>query len=331
MRFAIVGCQHVHIKMFIDEMIELGHHFAGIFDESDYFLPALYSKEYNVPLFNSLDELLDKGIDVIGNAASNDKKIDIIEWGERHGIHVMTDKPIAVDFESLERLRKVMERNKIKTGMMLTERFSPSIYTLKQMIDQGILGEMIDFTFLKPHKVNKAKRPEWFFEKSINGGLIIDILIHDVDLLKWLTNKEIVSFQGMLLKNTLFEYPDFYDRAEMNILLKDQITATLKADWLMPEAFDLWGDGRIFVSGSEGRVEIRSAGDVLGEKGPFIMLTTHQNRAKKYEVLNVPVGLSEDFINQIQNKPYCLSNEDIYKCNAAVLDMDAACMKFIKS
>jgi predicted dehydrogenase len=331
MKFAVIGCQHSHIKLLIDEMLELGHQFVGILDKSDYFLPGLYSKEYGVPLLDSSEEILDKGVDIVGNAASNDKKIDIIEWGESHGVHVMTDKPVAVDFEALDRLKKVMDRGRIQTGMMLTERFSPPLYTLRQMIGEGILGDIMDFTFLKPHKLNRTDRPGWFFRKSVNGGLVIDIMIHDVDLLRWFTDREINSFHGMLLKGVFDEYPEFYDRAELNILLDGQITATLKANWLMPEAFDLWGDGRIFATGSKGTAEIRSAGDVLNSVNPFIMLTTHNSRTVKYDVQKAPVGLMEDFINRIDGKASCLSNEDIYKCNEAVLKMDAACAKYVKN
>ncbi|MFC5650546.1 Gfo/Idh/MocA family protein [Paenibacillus solisilvae] len=331
MKFAVVGCQHVHIKMFIDEMLELGHQFVGIYDQSEYFLPKQYSQDYKVPLIQRLDDLLDQGVGIIGNAARNDEKIDFIEWGEKHGIHVMTDKPIAVDEAGLKRLKQVIDRGKIKVGMMLTERFEPTLYTLKQLIADGEMGELMDFTFLKPHKMNRTRRPDWFFENSVNGGLIIDILIHDVDLLGWLTGKKMVSYQGHLIKSASFEFPDFYDNAQMNILLEDQITATLKSDWLMPDAFDSWGDGRIFVTGSKGRVEIRSAGDILGQPGPYITLSTHQQKARRLDVLKVPNNLSGDFINQIEGKPYRLSAQEIYECNATVIRMDAAANKLMKS
>jgi predicted dehydrogenase len=114
MKFAVIGCQHSHIKMFIDEMIELGHEFAGIYDSSDFFLPKQYCDEYKVKRFKTLDDVLNSGIDVVGNADRNDKKIDIIEWCEEHNIPVMTDKPIVSNYENLKRLKAVIDRKKIK-------------------------------------------------------------------------------------------------------------------------------------------------------------------------------------------------------------------------
>lgn len=330
MKFAVVGCQHVHIKMFIEEMLELGHQFCGIYDRSDYVLPKQYAETYGVPLYRDMNELLDEGIELIGNAAANDEKIDIIEWGERHGIHVMTDKPIAARMEHLERFKQVIERGNIKVGMMLTERFEPAYYTLKQLIDRGELGELVDFTFLKPHKANVSQRPGWFFDKSVNGGLIVDIMIHDVDLLHWFTGKSITGFQAWLIKNGFPEHPYFYDNAQLH-LLYGHITAVIKADWHMPQAFDSWGDGRIFATGTAGRAEIRSAGDVLGQPGPYLTLVTHRNKTERLEVTPPPNGLMGDFIGQIRNKPGILSADDIYACNKAVLDIDAAGCRLIKT
>lgn len=331
MKFAIIGCQHVHLKIFIDEMLELGHEFVGIYDQSSYFLPKSYADTYHVPLFANLQQLLDTGVEVIGNAARNDEKIAVIEWCEKHSLHVMTDKPIAIDVAGLDRLKLVMERGKVKVGMMLTERFEPMMYTLKQLIAQGELGELRDLTFLKPHRTNQAKRPDWFFQKSINGGLIIDLMIHDVDILRWYTNQEAVSFQSQLIKNGMYEYPDFYDNALLQITTEGLITATIKADWLMPESFHTWGDGRIFVAGSEGRVEIRSIGDVLGTPGPYLSLITHRHKTVKVEILEVPNSMAGDFVGQIRGKMPMLTAEDIYACNAEVLRMDAGALKWIKS
>lgn len=327
MKFAIVGCQHYHIKSFIEEMIKEGHQFAGIFDQSDYPIPGQYAASYGVPLFQSMDELLEQGVEIIGSAGPNISKIDVIEWAEKYGIHVMTDKPVVIDQNGLSRLRQVIDRKRIKLGMMLTARFAPAQFTLKAMIDEGLLGEIEDFTFLKPHKLHPAARPDWFFDKTLNGGLIIDLMIHDVDMLWWFTGKEIVGHNSMLIKNRFPEYPSLYENAVVNVLLEGHITATMKSDWLMPEAFESWGDGRIFVSGTKGRAEIRTSGDPLGQPGPFVAFTDHHNKTTRWEIKTPPATLAADFLNQIAGKPHRLSVEDVYRANAAVLNIDRASTK----
>ena len=329
MKFAIAGCQHVHIKQFIDEMLELGHQFVGIVDDSDFYLPALYAKDYGVPIIDGLDTLLELGVEVVGNAERNDRKLDVMEWCASHGLHVMTDKPIAVDEAGLQRLRQLIDRGEVAIGMMLTERFEPSLQQLKRLIDDGELGELLDVTFLKPHKAACHRRPGWFFEKSVNGGLIIDLLIHDVDLMNWLLGRPILQYEGKLLKTTLFDYPELYDKAILNIVYEGLVTATMKSDWLMPEAVQAWGDGRIFVTGTKGRAEIRSAGDLTGEPGPCVNLMTNSQPAQRLDVPDTPVKLSEDFMRQIRGEAVVLSPEEIYACNEAVIRMDRAAAKLI--
>lgn len=332
MRFAVIGCQHSHIKMFIDEMIELGHEFAGIYDSSDFFLPKQYCDEYKVKRFKTLDDVLNSGIDVVGNADRNDKKIDIIEWCEEHNIPVMTDKPIVSNYENLKRLKAVIDRNKIKLGMMLTERFSPPLRTLKKLIDEDVIGELIDFTFLKPHKLNKNLRPAWFFDKNINGGLIIDILIHDVDLMRWYTGAEVVESDARLVKSILPEYPSFFDNTTASILMNNGITASLKADWHMPLASTSWGDGRIFVIGTKARVEVCSTVDIRTDSNtPLVLLTTHENKTEAIPIVEVKQTISEDFINYINGcSPPLITIEDIYTSNKTVLNIDGKAKQTVR-
>jgi predicted dehydrogenase len=324
MRFAVIGCQHSHIKMFIDEMIELGHEFIGIHDNSDFFLPKQYCDEYKVKRLKTLDDVLNSGIDIVGNADRNDKKIDIIEWCEEHNIPIMTDKPIVSNYENLKRLKAVIDRKKIKLGMMLTERFSPALQTLKKLIDDDVIGELIDFTFLKPHKLNKNFRPDWFFDKNINGGLIIDILIHDVDLMRWYTGAEVIESDAMLVKSILPEHPGFFDSATASILMDNGITASMKADWHMPLASNSWGDGRIFVTGTKARVEVCSTGDIrTGNSKPLLLLTTHESKTEAIPVVEIKQTLSESFINYVNGSSLPLITvEDIYASNKTVLNID---------
>jgi predicted dehydrogenase len=325
MKFAVHGCQHFHIKSFIDEMLGLGHEFAGIYDTSEYDLPQSCAAKYRVPLFHNENEMLELGVELIGTAARNDQKIDVIEWAERHGIHVMADKPVVIHADGLLRLKQVMERDKIKIGMMLTARFSPAQYTLKGLIETGELGEIIDFSFLKPHKLVRLERPEWFFHKRYNGGLILDLMIHDADMLHWFTDKEVIACSGFLVNREGAGNPDFYDNAQMNVLLEGNITASLKSDWFMPEAVSSWGDGRIFATGSKGRVEIRTAGDVLSPDGPFLLFASHERKPERLKADRPPVGLCEDFINRIRNLPHAVTSRDILRCSETVLKMDDAC------
>jgi predicted dehydrogenase len=67
------------------------------------------------------------------------------------------------------------------------------------------------------------------------------LFIHDFDLLRWLSGQEIVESDGFMAKNILPEYPDFYDTANLSVMLDGNILAQLYADWHNPEKSWTWG------------------------------------------------------------------------------------------
>lgn len=103
-------------------------------------------------------------VQIVGSSAINNEKIDVIELCEKYGKHVMLDKPLVTSRKGLSRLEAVFGRKKIQVGMMLVSRDRSSIYTLKQQIDEGQLGEIVSITMRKPHRLSPETRQSWHFE-----------------------------------------------------------------------------------------------------------------------------------------------------------------------
>ena len=80
MKFAIIGCEHAHISIFIEEMLELGHEGVGIYEPRNQE-PALFRRSI-ISLVDREEQLL-QAADIIGSAAINNEKIDIVERCER--------------------------------------------------------------------------------------------------------------------------------------------------------------------------------------------------------------------------------------------------------
>ncbi|RKN86412.1 Gfo/Idh/MocA family protein [Paenibacillus ginsengarvi] len=320
MRFGIYGCQHGHIAAFIGEMTALGAECAGIYDREENALAKRLSEQYGIPLLRSAEVLQDDSIPIIGSSAINREKIDVIEWCERHGKHIMLDKPIVTSRSGLERLEQVFARGHIQIGMLLTERFRPAIAALKQTIESGRLGRIVSITMRKPHKLSPASRHAWHFSKEQNGGLMIDLFVHDFDLLRWLTGQEIASIQSLLAKNILPEYPSFYDTACAQVLLTGGTMAQLYTDWHTPDKSWTWGDGRLFVTGTSGAAELRLSGDPsCGTNEELFFQITHDEPFVRVETTALSSTVTGDFIDRIQGKHSILTHHDILQtCRASV-------------
>jgi len=322
MRFGVYGCRHAHIAEFVDEMLELGHEFVGIY-ETELDIARGMAERYKVPIFDREEELLDLRPDVIGTSAINNRKIDIIELCNRNGIHVMADKPIVTDREGYARLERVIRQGRIHVGMMLTERFNPPIYALWKMIHEGWLGQLVSLTFIKPHKLFEKKRAPWHFSKEENGGIAIDLLIHDIDLLRWFTGSELESCSGYIKKTAYPQYESFYDSVNAVVKMGNGVIAILETDWWMPDSYFTYGDGRILCVGTRGRVEVRTTGDCQAKGPPFALLIKDTEVYVRCEDGVVPVTLTRDFINRIEgSREIIISAEDVLMSSLAAIEID---------
>lgn len=324
-KYAIIGCEHGHIASFIEEMNGLGFVCAGIYEPNNKNLAGSIAKTFGIPLVDDRERLLAEDIEFVGCAAINSEKIDIVELCEQHGKHVMVDKPLVTSRAGYDRLAAVVARGKIQIGMLLTERARPAFYTLKQRIDAGVLGDLVSIGMRKPHRLSPVSRQPWFFDKAQNGGIIIDLFIHDFDLLRWLTGKEIQSAHSVLGKNIMPEHPTFYDTAFAQVLMEGGITAQLYADWHTADKSWTWGDCRVFVTGTKGQAELRLAGDPLIGGESLYLEVTDSEGLRQVELTPAPYTLSGDLVRRaegMEGSPDAPGHADLLAASLAVLEAD---------
>lgn len=320
-KFAIIGCEHGHIEIFIQEMLDLGHECIGLYEPNNHKLSKSISNKYQIPIVNNKEKLL-ADADIVGSSAINNEKIALIEECEMLGKPIMIDKPAVTNRQDYKRLEALTDRSRLTLGMLLTERFNPAVYTLKKHLDEGILGEVVSIGMRKPHKLSAPGRPEWFFSKEQCGGIIIDLLIHDFDLLRWFTGSEVLQTDGYMAKRILPEYPGFYDLASLQVHMKNNVFAQLYTDWFTPTKSWTWGDGRIFVTGTEGFAELRLSGDPFIKKESLFLRTTNSEAPVEVGLEHPPITITKDFLNRVENKPGLLTALDIISASKATIEAD---------
>lgn len=322
--FAIVGCQHGHISMFIEAMLKAGHHCIGIYDREPDVLAAHFAEKYNIPLVRDADDIWHSSATIIGSSAINDEKIAIIETCCEHGKHIMLDKPIVTNREGLDRLEAVINRGRIQIGLLLTSRDKKSLFTLRQMIQAGELGSLVSITMRKPHKLTPGSRQAWHFSKRQNGGIIMDLFIHDFDILGYLTGQAVASSTAVLTKSILPEYPDYYDVAAVQSVMSGGVVAQLYADWHTPEKCWSYGDLRIFVTGTSGSAEIRLTGDPSVGQEELLFTVMNDRPFAKIPLQTVPSTVTEDFLLRIEGRPHTITHRDLLSASRAAVEADEA-------
>ena len=146
--------------------------------------------------------LVEKKGNVMVTAGNNRKKTEYIKQTLMAGIHVLADKPMAINSENFSLLKEcfdiagqkgvllydiMTERNEITTMLQRELSLIPAVYgeQLKgSLADPAIVKESVHH-FFKVVSGNPLKRPAWFFDVTQQGEGIVDVTTHLVDLVQW--------------------------------------------------------------------------------------------------------------------------------------------------
>lgn len=320
MNFAVAGSAHGHIYEFINDALEAGAYFKGVYKDSTAISKDIADR-YHVPLFENLGELLDQQIDVVATTAVNNEKITYIEECAERGIHIIADKPVVTNEAQYKRLESIIGKGNIEVGLMLSMRFWPEVNLVKRLIQEGRIGNIINIEIMTPHKLVEATRPRWHFKKDENGGIIIDLLIHSIDLFRWMTESEIEDAYGFIHKKTRGSAETFFDSAEFLVKGKSGASGYLRTDWHMTDSHWTWSDIRIFCSGTKGCIEARVLGDPLTRE-PVVVLYEEGKDTVEIKPDKCSNSATKDFLDRIQGKAHLITHKDIIEATRLSLEFD---------
>ena len=103
----------------------------------------------------------------------------------------------------------------------------------------------VHLTSLAPHRLNRALRPDWFFERDAYGGIINDIGVHSIDQFLAFADTPDATITASTIGSFGTPPVGFEDFAEIS-LRTDRVMGTLRLDWFTPDGLPDWGDGRLF-------------------------------------------------------------------------------------
>jgi predicted dehydrogenase len=266
LKLGIIGIDHGHIFGMLSNMKALGCSCAQYWTDG----PAVTEAKFNQvfpEVTKALDrrEILDSDVDmVLISSVPADRAGFAIEAMEA-GKDVMVDKPGCTTLEQLSQIRAVQARTKRIWSVNFSERFGvPATTKATELVEQGAIGRVVQVVTLAPHKQNLKTRPDWYFLRERYGGILCDIGSHQVDQFLHYTGSETVDVAHALVENTTMpDAPGFQDFGEMT-LLGDKGHGYMRLDWFTPDGLPTWGDGRLFILGTEGSIELRKYTEIGG-------------------------------------------------------------------
>ncbi|MEM6635219.1 MAG: Gfo/Idh/MocA family oxidoreductase [Pseudomonadota bacterium] len=280
LRMGVIGIDHRHIYTMIGHMEAAGAELAGWATEgAPNTLDGFLKRFPDAPRVARPDTLLaDPDIDLILTAAVPSDRAAIAVAAMEAGKDVLTDKPGCLTAHDLNRLKQTTAATGRIWSVDFSERFEvPAVTLASDLVASGEIGRVVQTLGIGPHRLNRPTRPDWFFDRARNGGILADIGSHQIDQFLHFTGAPTADIH--LARAACTQEPGFQDFGEIG-LGAGAAHGYIRLDWFTPNALPTWGDGRLFILGTEGTIELRKYIDVGGRPGGDHVFITNGTRSQ---------------------------------------------------
>lgn len=307
LRFAAIGLDHRHIYHLVGELIAAGAICAGYCPQTS-DAKVLEGFQERFPTLQPVDrERLfdDPAIDIVVCAAIPRDRPGIAIRAMRAGKDVMVDKPGAVSLAQVVDIEKVAAETGRIFSICFSERFVVrACEAASRLVAEGAIGRVIQTLGLGPHRLNRAIRPEWFFEPATYGGILTDIASHQIDQFLYFTGTQDAEIVTSFVANRgLSEVPAFEDFGEI-MLRNSAASGYIRVDWFTPDGLPTWGDGRLFLLGTEGTIELRKYVDIAGRQGTDHLFLTDRNGVRHIDASSEHLSYFGNFLHDVRERSF---------------------------
>lgn len=155
----------------------------------------------------------------------------------RHGVHCLVEKPIASTLEEAQAMVRSAEANGTRLAIGHIERFNPAVQRLKQIVDEGKMGKVMQIS---------TRRVGPFAPRIRDVGIIVDTATHDIDVARHLLGREPLDGPaGVFSKFGAFKHA----KEDHAIIVLDfgDAAASIEVNWFTPQKVRT-----LVATGSEG-------------------------------------------------------------------------------
>jgi predicted dehydrogenase len=301
-KFAVIGLDHYHIMSMTAAIKRGGGECAYVYAYGNDAkqLADFKTQHGDVPVAASIDQILnDKSIQLVAAAPIPDQRTPLGLKVMAAGKDYLSDKPGIITLAQLAQVRAAVKSTGRKYAIMYSERLEvPSAIKAGELVQAGAIGKVVQTINIAPHRIG-SPRPDWFFDKTRYGGILADIGSHQADQFLFYTGSKtakVVASQTGNLNNAA--HPKFEDFGDMTVV-GDGGTGYVRVDWFTPDGLGVWGDGRLFILGTEGYIELRKYVDPTGRPGANHLLVVDKKSARYIDCSQVQLPFGPQFVGDI--------------------------------
>ncbi|GGA87040.1 oxidoreductase [Brucella endophytica] len=303
-KFAIIGIEHDHIFSQTACLLNAGAELVG-FHAAENAISRSFAEKYpDVPRVDDPRRLIDdESIDLIVTTAVPDERAGIAIEAMRAGKDVMADKPGMVTLAQLEEVKLVQaEMGRIYSILYSEHLENRATVKAGELVASGAIGKVVSIAGFGPHRLRAPTRPEWFFERQRSGGILVDIASHQCEQFLFFTGADSAEILSANVANRAHpQWPGLQDMGSIHVTT-GETDGFIQVDWFTPDGLPSWGDGRLFISGTEGAIEIRKNIDISGREGGNHLFLTDRQGVRYMDCSQVPLPYGPQLLADIRER-----------------------------
>ena len=311
LRLAVAGITHGHLGEVVRRMNRGDFQIVGVAEPRDeYRAKNELTGRLDASLFyGDLGRMLDETKpEVVVAYGSIYDHLAVVEACAPRGVHVMVEKPLAVDNKSARRIAKLAAKYGIKVLTNYETTWYSTNQYAKRLIDEGQIGTPVRINIYDGHEGPKeiGCSPmflEWLTDPVLNGGgAVIDFGCYGANLATWLLHgQEPLSVYAVLKQHKPDVYPKV-DAVAPIVVEYPSCTVQIMASWCWPK-----GRKDMYVYGSSGSIFQLTSGQMETringrDSGPFEAPQLEQPYDDSFRFLRAVVR------GEIELPPYDLSS-----------------------
>jgi len=179
------------------------------------------AKSYNTTPYFDHRELLKQELDAVSVVVPTTFHYSVAMDVINSGTHLLVEKPIADTLENADTMIHAAHDAKVKMMVGHIERFNPAVSKLKEIVDSDMLGKIVSIS---------SRRVGPFNPRIRDVGIIMDLGVHDIDVISYLYGKKINEVYTIAGK----DIHSFEDHASILLRIDCNLSGMVETNWLTP-------------------------------------------------------------------------------------------------
>lgn len=251
-----------------------------------------FAKRFQTHAFASYPELLNS-VDIVDICTPTTLHKPMVLAAAEAGKHVICEKPIALTIEDAQAMIDACRGVRFFVAMVL--RFFPQYRAAKESVVAGRIGKPAVLRLKRVSYVPQKSPDAWYFNEAISGGMVIDLMIHDFDYVRWLVGE---VERVYALRSSAAGGPQQYVQAILR--MHSGAIALIEGGWANPPGVFRTS---LDLSGTDGLIEWSS-------DEPSPLLTLVPPKPGETASVGLPMsGLTDDpFAAELRHAYHCIQS-----------------------